>query len=65
MADDKKQQTGKPDRERVSANEPYEVDYLAKKHQLPSPLVKKVIEQEGPSRDKVEDYLNNMKKNRN
>lgn len=63
MADDKKQ-TGKPDRSRVSANEPYEVGYLAKKHQLPSPLVKKIIEQEGPNRDKVEGYLNNMKRNR-
>ena len=45
------------------ANEPYEVDYLAKKHALPAPLVKKVIQQEGPTRTKVEKYLSNMKKN--
>ncbi len=63
MPDDKKK-TGKPDRDLVSANEPYEVAYIAKKHELPSTLVKKVIEQEGPSRKKVENYLDQMKKNR-
>jgi hypothetical protein len=63
MSDDKKK-VGKPDRDLVSSTEKYEVDYLAKKHQLPAPLVKKVIEQEGPSRKGVDKYLGDMKKNR-
>lgn len=63
MSDDKKK-IGKPDRDLVSSTEPYEVDYLAKKHQLPAPLIKKVVEQEGPSRKAVEKYLEEMKKNR-
>ena len=63
MSDDKRK-IGKPDRERVSASEHYEVNYLAKKTGLPTPLVKKVIKQEGPMRANVEAYLNRMKKNR-
>ncbi len=62
MSDDKTK-TGKPDRDRVSSTERYEVDYLAKKVGLPAPLVKKVIEQEGPFRTNVENYLEKMKKN--
>lgn len=62
MPDDETQ-PGKPDRDRVSSKEKYEVDHLAKKVGLPAPLVKKVIEQEGPSRRKVEDYLKRMKRN--
>jgi hypothetical protein len=62
MSDDKKK-VGKPDRDRVSSTERYEVADLAKKHGLPSPLVKKVIEQEGPMRRKVETYLDRMKRN--
>lgn len=62
MADDKKK-TGKPDRDRVSSTERYEVDKLAKKHELPAPLVKKVIVQEGPMRKDVDSYLDAMKKN--
>jgi hypothetical protein len=63
MSDDKKK-VGKPDRDRVSGNEPYEVGDLAKKHQMPAPLVKKVIEQVGPMRKDVEKKLEDMKKNR-
>ena len=62
MSDDK-QKVGKPDRDRVSSTERYEVDDLAKKHGLPPPLVKKVIQQEGPMRKNVDDYLRKMKKN--
>lgn len=61
MSDDKKK-IGAPDRDLVSSTEKYEVDYLANKHQLPAPLVKKIIEQEGPSRKAVEKYLGDMKK---
>lgn len=62
MSDDKTKR-GQPDRQRVSATEPYEVDYLARKTGLPAPLVRNVIEQEGPMRSNVERYLERMKKN--
>jgi hypothetical protein len=61
MSDDKSKR-GKPDRDRVSSTERYEVDHLVKKHGLPAPLVKKVIQQEGPMRKNVESYLEKMKK---
>jgi hypothetical protein len=60
---DNKNKRGKPDRSRVSANEPFEVNYLARKVGLPAPLVKNVIKQEGPIRSAVETYLNRMKRN--
>jgi hypothetical protein len=61
MGDDKKK-IGKPDRDRVAGNEPYEVEVLVKKFELPAPLIRKVIEQEGPMRRDVEKYLEKMKK---
>jgi hypothetical protein len=61
MSDNKKQ-VGKPDRSRVAANQPHEVAYIAKKHELPAPLVRNVIKQEGPMRKNVENYLRRMKK---
>ena len=61
MSDDKKK-TGKADRDRVASTEPYEVARIAKKFELPPPLVKKVIEREGPMRKDVEKYLEKMKK---
>lgn len=62
MSDNKKKMSN-PDRSRVSANEPYEVAGLAKKAGPPPPLVRKVIQQEGPNRKNVEEYLKAMKKN--
>jgi len=62
MADDKTKR-GSPDRKLVSAQERYEVNDLAKKVQLPAPLVKKVIEQVGPSRARVVQKLETMKRN--
>ena len=61
MSDNKKL-VGKPDRIRVAANEPYEVNDLARKHTLPAPLVRNVIRQEGPMRTDVERYLRRMKR---
>jgi hypothetical protein len=61
MSDDPSKR-GKPDSDLVS-QQPHEVDYLAKKHELPADLVRNVIRQEGPSRRKVENYLGNMKRN--
>jgi hypothetical protein len=61
MPDDTKK-TGKPDRDRISAGESYEVSALAKKFDMPAELVKKIITQEGPMRKNVEAYLSKMKK---
>ena len=58
---DNKKKVGKPDRDRVSGGEGYEVRDLAQKFELPEPLVKKVIAQEGPMRKDVESYLRKMK----
>lgn len=58
---DNKKKVGKPDRDRVSAGETYEVRQLAQKFELPSPLVKNVIAQEGPMRQDVEKYFKKMK----
>lgn len=62
MPDDKSKR-GKADRSKVSAQERYEVDHIAKKFELPRPLVANVIKQEGPSRAAVEKYLDQMKRN--
>ena len=42
--------------------DPREIDDLAKRHDLPHALVKKIVVQEGPSRDAIETYLTRMKK---
>lgn len=58
---DNKKLVGTPDRRRVSAEEDYEVRYLAQKFDLPAPEVKKAIAQEGPMRKDVEKVLRQMK----
>ncbi len=58
---DNKMEIGKPDRDRVSAKEDYEVRYLAQKFDLPAPEVKKAIEMTGPMRQNVEKYLKRVK----
>lgn len=63
MSDNKKK-VGKPDRIRVAASEPYEIGHLARKHELPRPLVRNVVNQVGPMRRDVESYLQQMKRNR-
>jgi biotin operon repressor len=62
MADNKSRR-GNPDRSRVAANERYEIEYLAKKRDMPAALVKKIAEQVGPSRAAVEAKLEEMKEN--
>jgi hypothetical protein len=61
MADDpnKKKHDGK-----LVSTQPHEVRYIADKKNLPPPLVKTIIEQVGPSRQKVERKLDDMKRNR-
>jgi hypothetical protein len=53
MPDDKAQRGGR-DRSRVSAEEPYEVAYFAKKHGLSMEEARQVIEQAGPNREKAD-----------
>jgi hypothetical protein len=50
MADDKSKR-GAPDRRRVSANEPYEVAYFAKKHGISQEDARRIIKQHGSDRD--------------
>lgn len=50
MADDKTKTDGR-DRAKVSASEPYEVSYFAKKHGLAAEQAREIIKQHGPSRE--------------
>jgi hypothetical protein len=50
MADNKKKTDGR-DRAKVSASEPYEVSYFAKKHGLAAEQAREIIEKHGPSRE--------------
>lgn len=52
MADDKSKR-GKQDRDRVSASEPYEVNYFAKKHGLTKDQALKIIKDTKGNRDKA------------
>jgi hypothetical protein len=61
MADDPSKR-GKPDRDRVS-QQPHEIKHLEKKFDLPPPLIRKVVQQEGPKRQNIERYLDRMKRN--
>jgi hypothetical protein len=60
MADNPKKT--KEDAKLVSKQK-HEIAYLAKKHELPAPLVRNVQAQVGPSRAKVDAKLAQMKKN--
>jgi hypothetical protein len=50
MADDQNN-VGGQDRSRVSASEPYEVEYFAKKHGISQQQAREIIEKHGPSRE--------------
>jgi hypothetical protein len=52
MSDDKKKRGGQ-DRGRVAAEEPYEVNYFAKKHGLSAQQAREIIEKHGPNRNKL------------
>ncbi|MER8762878.1 DUF3606 domain-containing protein [Mesorhizobium sp. M0968] len=53
MADDKSKR-GPADRSRISADEPYEVDYFAKKHGITQGQAREIIKKHGPSRMKCD-----------
>jgi hypothetical protein len=61
MADDKTKKDFR-DRQRVSADEDYEIDYLVKKHGISRDQVREAIKAVGSNREKIEAYL---KKNEN
>ena len=63
MADNKRKR-GKADRARVSASEPYEVNYFARKHRMSPAAVRKLIKRVGNSRKKLEAAVARMKKKR-
>lgn len=60
MADNKKKR-GKADRARVSASEPYEVRYFAKKNRMTPAAVRKLIKKVGNSRKKLEAAVKRMR----
>jgi hypothetical protein len=57
---DSKKNRGKADRARVSASEPYEVYYVARKYRVSADTVRKVIKKVGNSRAKVYAALEKM-----
>lgn len=61
MADSKKSR-GKADRARVSASEPYEVRYFAKKNKITPAMTKKLIKKYRGSRAKMTAAVKAMKK---
>lgn len=63
MADDKNLRGGR-DRLRISANEQYEIRYMAEKLGVSENEVRKAIQQIGDNREKVEEYLRNSKNRR-
>jgi hypothetical protein len=50
---DNKSKRGGPDRKRVAGDEPYELNYFARKHGLTADEARKVIERAGPTREKA------------
>lgn len=60
MADDKTKKDFR-DRNRVAADDEYELDYLAKKHSVTRGQVIEALEAVGSEREKVEEYLTNNK----
>lgn len=54
---DNKNLRGKQDRQRVAANEDYELDYLRKKFGVTTTKVLEAIHAVGNDRHKVEEYL--------
>lgn len=61
MADSKKSR-GKADRARVSASEPYEVKYFAKKNKITPAMTKKLIRKYKGSRKRMTAAVKAMKK---
>ena len=61
MSDDKSK-TGKPDRSKVSASEPYELSYIASKFAISLDDARDLVAKHGPSREAVEAAATKMTK---
>jgi hypothetical protein len=61
MADDKSKQ-GAGDRSRVAADEPYEVEYFAKKHGITAQQARDLIKQHGNSREALDKAAEGLKR---
>jgi hypothetical protein len=61
MADDKTKRGG-ADRRRVAGEQPYEVSYFARKHNITAEQARAVIAQAGPSREKANQLAARRKK---
>ena len=59
---DNKQNTGKPDRSRISTSEDYEAQYWKEKFGVTSEELQTAVAAVGNSADKVEEYLKQRKK---
>ncbi|PCD66801.1 DUF3606 domain-containing protein [Rhizobium phaseoli] len=60
MADDKSKR-GKPDRDRISLSEAYEVAYFAKKHGLSKEDAERIIKRHGSDRDAADKAAQRLK----
>lgn len=60
MSDDKKN-AGEPDRSRVAASEPYEVEYFARKHGLTADEARDLISRHGNDRETLDRAAEGMK----
>jgi hypothetical protein len=61
MADDKSKR-GKSDRRQVAADEPYEVNYFARKHGITKEQAQRLIDKIGGNREKLNAAAEKLKK---
>ena len=59
---DNKQNTGEPDRSRVSGSEDYEVRYFADKHGISMDQARELIAQHGNQREELDAAAERLKK---
>jgi len=62
MSDDKTDR-GAQDRARVSGDEPYEVEYFARKHGITAEQARQLIREVGNSREKLDAAAERLKQN--
>ena len=60
MRGESKRSSSNSDRNKVAANQPHELRYIAQKFNVTEDDVKKAIQAVGNSRKKVEEYLQNI-----
>lgn len=60
MSDDKNDR-GEPDRSRVAGDEPYEVNYFAKKHGITTDQARDLIAKHGNDRQKLDEAASRLR----